>query len=136
METITKDDIVILSSSDLCPNIHGAIMSQLYKREGSCSKEGCIISITSLNKIYEAVIDPDGTINFSINYTYERFVPRVGLRCIATVTAVYPEGTIADVNSCVSAILLNKSINIGSRIEIVLKELSFRDKSFRCVAEC
>jgi DNA-directed RNA polymerase subunit E'/Rpb7 len=140
METITTLDWITLPSSELGSNLHHSLSNILRQREGTCSKKnGCVVRFVSLNKILEARIDFNYCTNrFHVDYTFESFLPRIGIVYPARVVSVYPEGSIVAVNDCdfVSALLIDAHMRVGECINVTLKEIAFRPKvAFQCVAE-
>ena len=134
MPTVIEN--IFIPSSALGVNLYNAIFNALKAKEGTCSTDkGCILSI-SFNRIIEAYASL--TNKFVVEYTYESFMPLVGVSYSSIVVAVYPEGSIINVNWCkhVTALILNKQFAVGTVVNVKLQEIKFNKNEFQCVAQC
>lgn len=129
---------LVIESQYLGPNLKNAIYNKLKCLEGTCSKDGCIMSVSQIGEIVSATIDRSNNTNiFNVRYNCDTFLPQLDTIYDATVVALFPEGNIIEVNYCSSvvAIVMNKNFPIDTKLSIVLKEIIYTDNKFQCVAQ-
>jgi DNA-directed RNA polymerase subunit E'/Rpb7 len=127
-----------IESQYLGHNLKNAIYNKLKNLEGTCTKDGCILSVYHLGEIVSATIDRSNNTNiFNVKYDCNTFLPLLDTRYDAIVVSSFPEGSIINVNKCTSvvAIIMNKNLPIGDTSSVILKEIVYTDNKFQCVAQ-
>lgn len=126
-------------------NIRENLMSILRIKEGTCTSRGCIVRITSLDNVPEAILYPfDSDAFFTVHYTCEVFKPCVGNVYNGIVYKSYDEGLLIDVEGYPNIRILtaqssSEKPNVGQRVDVKIQDIVFKNDSFTgigCLVGC
>lgn len=110
------------------------IFSILRSKEGTCTKDGCIVKILSCDKIGEAnIYCYDSYVYFNVDYTCDVFKPQNGNTYQGIIFRSYDDGILVDVEGCQTVRIMcqaRQRNNIGDRVSIYIESVVLSNGSY------
>lgn len=110
------------------------IMSILRSKEGTCTKDGCIVKIVECDEIGEAnIYCYDSNVYFHVEYTCDVFKPENTNTYQGMIFKSYEDGILADIEGCQMVRILCpacKHKNTGDRVSIRIDNVVLSNGSY------
>lgn len=114
-------------------NIAQHILALLKAKEGSCTSLGCIISIVSVDEIYDAeVLLCDARVKFCVRYTFQLLRLIRNTVYTGVVYKVYTEGMLVDVEGMPSIRVMTNCSGAApaDTVRLLLKDFMFVNNAY------